>query len=99
VATAHADQCGRPVFGGDRSPGIERLRELHVALDHAVAEAYGWGDLRLDHGYHPTTPGLRFTISEGAQAEVLDRLLGLNQVGWAAAVAAGRPVPHESPLH
>jgi hypothetical protein len=77
------------MFGRDRSPGIERLRDLHVALDHVVAEAYGWGDLPLVHGYHPTTQGSRFTISEAAQAEVLDRLLKLNHARYTAKVARG----------
>ncbi len=45
--------------------------------------------VRLDHGYHPTTQGERFTIGEGAQAEVLDRLLELDQARFAAEVAAG----------
>ncbi len=77
------------LHGTDRSPGIERLRELHVALDHAVAEAYGWGDLRLEHGWHPTTQGERFTISAGAQVEVLDRVLELNHERYAGEVGAG----------
>lgn len=29
----------------ETSPGIQRLRELHVALDQAVLAAYGWSDL------------------------------------------------------
>lgn len=77
------------LHGKDRSPGIEQLRELHIRVDHAVAAAYGWDDLRLDHGFHPTTQGERFTISPVAQAEVLDRLLELNHARYAAEVEAG----------
>jgi DNA-binding GntR family transcriptional regulator len=57
---------------------IARLRELHVEMDLAVAAAYGWGDLDLDHDLHETPQGVRFTISEAARREVLTRLLRLN---------------------
>jgi hypothetical protein len=63
---------------GVRDPDVQRLRDLHVEIDHAVAEAYGWDDLPLDHGFHPTRQGMRFTVSEPARAELLDRLLELN---------------------
>ncbi|HZV49572.1 MAG TPA: DNA methyltransferase [Candidatus Dormibacteraeota bacterium] len=59
-------------------PDVERLRELHVEVDLATAEAYGWDDLSLGHGFHPTDRGTRFTVSEAARAELLDRLLELN---------------------
>ena len=62
----------------DRAPDIQQLRELHVEMDHAVAAAYGWQDLALDHGFHDTKQGLRFTVSEPARRELLDRLLALN---------------------
>ena len=47
-------------------------------MDKAVATAYGWQDLDLGHGFHETKQGIRFTISETARREVLDRLLALN---------------------
>ena len=47
-------------------------------MDEAVAGTYGWTDLRLDHGFHQTEQGSRFTISEAALVEVLDKLLELN---------------------
>jgi hypothetical protein len=62
----------------DQSSGIVTLRDLHVALDLAVRDAYGWGDLELDHGFHPTPQGVRFTVSPAAQVELLDRLLEEN---------------------
>jgi len=77
------------VHGDDRSVGIDHLRELHVDLDRAVAEAYGWADLELGHGLHWTSQGIRFTISPVAQQEVLDRLLELNHLRHAEEVAAG----------
>lgn len=68
---------------------IERLRKLHLDLDHAVAAAYGWDDLDLDHGFHETPQGIRYTIGPTARIEVLDRLLELNHERYAAEVAAG----------
>lgn len=73
----------------DQSPGIADLRRLHVELDHAVAAAYGWGDLDLDHGFWDTSQGRRYTIGPTARAEVLDRLLELNHQRHAGEVAAG----------
>lgn len=68
---------------------IIKLRELHVQMDQAVAAAYGWQDLALEHGFHPTTQGLRYTISESARREVLGRLLALNHQRYAEEVALG----------
>jgi hypothetical protein len=68
---------------------IEKLRRLHVELDHAVAAAYGWDALDLDHGFHETPQGIRYTIGPIAHVEVLDRLLELNHERYAAEVAAG----------
>ena len=63
---------------GESSEDIQNLRELHVEMDQAVATAYGWDDLDLGHGFHETKQGLRYTISEPARREVLQRLLKLN---------------------
>jgi hypothetical protein len=68
---------------------VEELRRLHVELDHAVAAAYGWDDLNLDHGFHETPQGIRYTIGPVARVEALDRLLELNHDRYAAEVAAG----------
>ena len=38
----------------ERAADIAALRDLHVALDHAVAGAYGWSDVDLGHGFHDT---------------------------------------------
>jgi hypothetical protein len=67
----------------EKSVDIERLRQLHVEMDQHVAEAYGWRDLDLGHGFHQTKQGVRFTISEAARVEVLDRLLALNHERYA----------------
>ena len=66
---------------------IRRLRALHVELDNAVMSAYGWA-IDLGHGFHETEQGVRFTISEPARREVLDRLLALNHARHAEEAAS-----------
>lgn len=66
----------------ETSADIQRLRELHVEMDNAVAAAYGWQDLELAHGFHETAQGLRFTIADEARRKVLARLLRLNHERW-----------------
>jgi hypothetical protein len=68
---------------------IEKLRRLHTEMDNAVAAAYGWQDLHLEHGFHDTKQGIRYTLSETARREVLDRLLELNHQRYAEEVEAG----------
>jgi hypothetical protein len=58
-------------------------------MDQAVATAYGWSDLDLDHGFHETKQGIRYTISESARRTVLDRLLALNHQRYENEVKAG----------
>jgi len=73
----------------ETSADIQRLRDLHVEMDQAVAAAYGWTDLNLDHGFQETKQGLRFTLSESARREVLQRLLKLNHERYAEEVRQG----------
>ena len=63
--------------------GLLELRRLHVALDSAVRDAYGWHDLDLGHDFVevetlPENDRVRFTISPTARRELLRRLLALN---------------------
>jgi len=74
---------------GEQSADIAQLRALQVEMDQAVAAAYGWSDLDLGHGFHPTKQGERYTISESARRTVLDLLLALNHQRYAEEVAAG----------
>lgn len=69
---------------------IVRLREIHTEVDEAVAEAYGWTDLNLRHGFYDTRQGRRFTIDPAVQVEILDRLLELNFERHAEEVKGGR---------
>jgi hypothetical protein len=73
----------------ENNKDIITLRELHREMDEAVAKAYGWDDLKLEHGFHETKQGLRYTISEAARREVLDRLLLLNHQLHEEEVKAG----------
>lgn len=78
----------------DRDPRIQELRDLHRQIDEAVAEAYGWDDLDLDHDFHevahlPENDRVRFTISEGARLEVLRRLARLNRERYEEEVRLG----------
>jgi len=71
---------------------IAELREIHWAIDEAVVRAYGWDDLLaagLDHGFHDTRQGPRYTIGPMVRQEILDRLLELNHERYAAEVKAG----------
>ncbi len=69
------------LHSSETSMHIDVLRDTVVEMDYAVSNAYGWGDLDLNHGYHATKLGVRFGISENARGRVLDRLLKLNQEG------------------
>jgi len=77
VSKKSADAARR---GFDR---LLELRSLHVALDIAVRDAYGWTDLNLGHDFIevetlPENDRVRYTISPAARKEVLKRLLDLN---------------------
>jgi hypothetical protein len=73
----------------DSSTDIQQLRNLHIEMDNEVASAYCWTDLKLDHDFHETKQGIRFTISEDARREVLQRLLKLNHERYAEEVKQG----------
>jgi hypothetical protein len=73
-----------------RSLEVCRLRDAFVALDFAVLSTYGWADLQLEHDWHETRMGRRFTICDSARREILGRLLGLNQERHAEEAKLGR---------
>ena len=57
---------------------VAKLRAIHVELDRAVMDAYGWTDVPLDHGFHTYRQMQRWTVSPAARVEILDRLLEEN---------------------
>ncbi len=67
----------------NHEPAIQELRDIHVAIDEAVMRAYGWDDLDLKIGHHPTKIGIRWTVSKEARFELLDRLLEENHRRYA----------------
>lgn len=77
----------------ERDPRIEGLRALQCEMDISVTHAYGWDDLDLGHGFHevpylPERDRVRFTISETARVEVLQRLSELNRLRYQEELAA-----------
>ena len=76
---------------------IVELRDIHRVIDEAVVSAYGWTDLvnSLDHGFHDTRQGTRYTIGTVVRQEILDRLLELNHARYAAEVKAGLNKPRK----
>lgn len=82
------------------APGIVALRALHVQLDLAVCDSYGWTDLDLGHGFHtvsylPENDRVRHTMSEATRLEVLRRLSHLNRERWQAEHDAARAAIHD----
>lgn len=71
-------------------PDVERMRAIHVEVDEAVMDAYGWSDIPLDHGFHTYRQMERWTVSPAARNEILDRLLEENH-RRAAAEAVSSP--------
>lgn len=73
---------------------FERMRHLHLEMDIAVAHAYGWDDLDLEHGFHavpylPENDCVRFTISDRVRLEVLRRLSELNHQRYEEEISQG----------
>ncbi|MET8378362.1 Eco57I restriction-modification methylase domain-containing protein [Streptomyces microflavus] len=77
---------------------IQRLREIHVEIDEAVTESYlahplaagfGWTPLVLNHDFHETVHGLRWTVDPDVQIEMNDRLLELNHALYEDEVRRG----------
>jgi hypothetical protein len=76
----------------ERELDIQRLRDLHRAMDEAMLDAYGWSDLlpELNYGFYPdfeptgdedgepAKVRLRCRWPNGLREEVLGRLLDLN---------------------
>lgn len=65
-----------PEIQGD--PDVDLMREIHVDLDEAVMDAYGWSDIPLNHGFHTYRQMRRWTVCPEARVEILDRLLEEN---------------------
>lgn len=78
----------------DDDSRIDVMRGLHRDIDQAVARAYGWDDLDLEHGFHavpylPENDRVRFTVSDRVRLEVLRRLSELNHQRYEEEVSQG----------
>ncbi len=67
-----------PGIADSADADVARMREIHVELDQAVMDAYGWGGVPLEHGFHTYRQMLRWTVSPTARVEILDLLLEEN---------------------
>lgn len=79
----HLEKTANTISFYEAIQGILKLRELHVQMDEAVLDAYGWNDIALQHDFYevdylPENDRVRFTIHPDARKEVLKRLLELN---------------------
>jgi|APLak6261679142_1056127.scaffolds.fasta_scaffold00003_172 hypothetical protein len=75
-----------------REPEVESLRELHVALDRAVLDAYGWSSIAVPPYTAPETERERADF-ETFEDEVLDKLFALNAERAALERNASAPPP------
>ncbi|WP_055335788.1 Eco57I restriction-modification methylase domain-containing protein [Ralstonia solanacearum] len=78
----------------DDDSRIKLIRSQHREIDFAVARAYGWDDIDLEHGFHevpylPASDRVRFTISDRVRLVVLQRLSGLNHQRYEEEVVQG----------
>ena len=88
-----------PLYREFHNPNVlteefQNIRNLHIRLDEAVCSSFGWRDINLDHSFREVSylsknDRMRFTMSETARLEVLQRLLVLNQQRHEDEVANG----------
>jgi type I restriction-modification system DNA methylase subunit len=90
----HLEKTVNTISFDEAMRGILKLRELHLQMDEAVLDAYGWNDIELKHDFYdvdylPENDRVRFTIHSEARKEVLKRLLELNHKIHEEEVEAG----------
>lgn len=65
-----------PTLTNDKD--ADMIRSIHRRIDEGVVGAYGWGDIKLQHGFHTYRQMERWTVCPAARVEILDRLLEEN---------------------
>jgi len=90
----HLAKMQNPISVQEAVEGILKLRQLHMEMDQAVLESYGWSDIQLKHDFYevdylPENDRVRYTIHPDARREVLKRLLELNHQIHEEEVKAG----------
>jgi hypothetical protein len=76
---------------------VQSVRKLLAGIDGELLAAYGWNDVKPEHGFHevaslPENDRARFTISESARLECLRRLAALNRHRWNEEQANAQPL-------
>jgi hypothetical protein len=92
--TSLYNRVNDPRISDSSDADVARMRRLHVEVDEAVLEAYGWSDLPLYHGFHTYRQRERWTVCPEARVEILDRLLEENLNRYA--VEKARPASASS---
>lgn len=97
----HLEKTDNTIPYNEALERIRHLRHLHVQMDEAVLEAYGWHTasddgpaIQLRHDFYevdylPQNDRVRFTIHPEARKEVLKRLLLLNHAIYEEEVEKG----------
>lgn len=77
----NVDEAVKEAYAADEEndPGIRIWERRETGESHVLP---AWRDLDLDHGFHDTPQGVRFTIGPQARVDVLDKLLSLNHYRW-----------------
>ncbi|HEY9474041.1 MAG TPA: hypothetical protein VIS06_09345, partial [Mycobacteriales bacterium] len=78
----------------DREPSIREF-ERREASEPLPA----WADLDLDHAFHATRQGVRFTVGPAAHNDILDKLLALNHYRHAEESRTGTRKPAKKSRH
>ena len=59
---------------------VQRMRALHIHMDHSILACYGWGDIDPQHDFFANDrKKVRFMPCSAAQREIFTRLMALNQ--------------------
>jgi hypothetical protein len=79
----HLEKTEGTISNDKAIQGILKLRDLHLQMDEAVLDAYGWTDIQLRHDFYeveylPENDRIRYNIHPDARKEILKRLLELN---------------------
>jgi hypothetical protein len=75
----------------DRANDIEALRNFHAEMNMAVVGAYGWSDLTVEHRFHDTRHGPRFTYSAEVARKIITRLQEMNNSMYLAQGSHAEP--------
>lgn len=78
-----------------RDSDIGLIRALHVEIDKATMDAYGWSDIVISQGFFEYKKVIRFGCDPSVRVEILDRLLLENH---RRAARGGQMVPEQESL-